>query len=167
MHRKVAFDVGGLAERAVSGPCFICEYLNGRPGYEHIEVARTPDAVAFLNKFPTLYGYVLVAPIKHLEQVTGDFNEDAFVALQRLIFRISEAVRAELNPERVYILSLGSQKANAHVHWHIAPLPHGVPLAEQQFQALTHENGIVDVSLEDLEALAARLRRRLSPTNAL
>jgi histidine triad (HIT) family protein len=162
MHRKVAFDVGNLVERSVSGPCFICEYVNRSPGYEHIEVARTPDAVAFLNKYPTLYGYVLIAPIRHLEQVTGDFSEEAFVALQRFIFRISEAVRAELSPERIYILSLGSQSANAHVHWHIAPLPHGVPLAEQQFQALMHEHGVIDVAFEELEAFAARLRQRLA-----
>jgi hypothetical protein len=25
--------------------------------------------------------------------------------------------------ERMYCLSLGSQECNAHVHWHIAPLP--------------------------------------------
>jgi len=31
---------------------------------------------------------------------------------------------------RVYILSLGSQQGNKHVHWHSAPLPFGVPVEQ-------------------------------------
>jgi hypothetical protein len=41
------------------------------------------------------------------------------------------------------LLSLGSQQANAHVHWHIAPLPPGVPLQRQQFHQLMLENGVI------------------------
>ena len=33
--------------------------------------------------------------------------------------------------ERLYLLSLGSHQGNAHVHWHIAPLPPGVPYAKR------------------------------------
>jgi diadenosine tetraphosphate (Ap4A) HIT family hydrolase len=58
----------------------------------------------------------------------------------------------------VYILSLGSQAANAHVHWHVAPLPPGVPFEEQQFEALSWERGILDLSDADTAALAGRLR---------
>jgi hypothetical protein len=43
------------------------------------------------------------------------------------------------------------------VHWHLAPLPPGVPFAEQQLAAL-HTDLVVDVSDDDLAALAARLR---------
>jgi hypothetical protein len=44
------------------------------------------------------------------------------------------AVRRTVEAERVYILSLGSQQGNRHVHWHIAPLPYGVPFKEQQLE---------------------------------
>ncbi len=41
-----------------------------------------------------------------------------------------------VSTERLYGLSLGSHGGNAHVHWHVAPLPPGVPYREQQYAAL-------------------------------
>jgi diadenosine tetraphosphate (Ap4A) HIT family hydrolase len=116
----------------------------------------------FLNKYPTLFGYVLVAPLRHVEQVTGDFTEPDYLDLHRLIYRTSEAIREILEPERVYVLSLGSKAANAHVHWHIAPLPPDVPLEQQQFYALMQEHGVIAASALALEEFAAALRTRLT-----
>src|SRR5260221_4831458 len=144
--------------RATSGRCFVCEFLKGDPSYEHVEVFRSSGAVVFLNKLPTLNGYVLVAPLRHVEQVTGDMTEREYIELQRLIYCVSEALRTELQPERIYIVSLGSQSANAHVHWHVAPLPKGVPLEKQQFHALMHEHGVLHPSQAEQRQMAARLR---------
>ena len=138
------FDTSRL--RSPPGTCFICEFISGNPAYEHFEVARTERAVAFMNKYPTVEGYVLVAPLDHREQVTGDFGVDEYLDLQTFIYEVAEAVRTVFEPERVYILSLGSQAANSHVHWHIAPLPPGVPLEQQQYYALMHENGAIDMN---------------------
>ena len=63
--------------------------------------------------------------------------------------------------ERVYLLSLGSHQGNAHVHWHVAPLPPGVPYTEQQYAALMHEHGYLDVPDADLADVALRIRARL------
>ena len=57
---------------------------------------------------------------------------------------------------------LGSQAANSHVHWHVAPLPKGVPLERQQYHALMHENGIVAASDKEQEALANALRQEIN-----
>jgi diadenosine tetraphosphate (Ap4A) HIT family hydrolase len=38
---------------------------------------RDDLAIAFLNRYPTLSGYVLVAPIEHKEDVVTDFDEEA------------------------------------------------------------------------------------------
>ena len=153
---RVPFDVSRLTKKVTN--CFICELLAGNPRYEHLVVAETDTVVAFLNRFPTLFGYVLVAPKEHREQVTGDFDEEEYVELQRFIFRISEAMRQLLAPERIYILSLGSQAANSHVHWHIAPLPEGIPLEQQQYHALMHENGVVETTPEEMAQFAEELR---------
>ncbi len=138
--------------------CFICEFLAGNSRYEHHTIAETDSCVVFLNRFPTLFGYVLVAPKDHREQVTGDFDEVEYLDLQRLIFRTSEAMKKVLDPERVYILSLGSQAANAHVHWHVAPLPKGVPLDQQQYHALMHENGVIETTHEEMADYAEKLK---------
>lgn len=41
------------------------------------------------------------------------------------VYRVARAVEQVVPSERTYVLSLGSQQGNAHVHWHIAPLPPG------------------------------------------
>jgi ATP adenylyltransferase len=139
--------------------------VSGNPDYQHHLVYEDGHAVAFLNRYPTLYGYVLVAPREHREQVTGDFALDEYLALQSVIYRVAEAVRAEVAAERVYILSLGSQQGNRHVHWHVAPLPSGVPYPQQQLESLRMERGILSVPDEEMASLALRLRRRIGGAN--
>ena len=155
-------DMRKLHEASVAGLCYVCEFLNGNPEFDHVTVEETDTAIAFLSRYPTLFGYMIVAPKKHVEQATGDFTEAEYVRLQSFIYRLSEAVREVLEPERNYILSLGSQAANAHVHWHIAPLPYGVPIEYQQFHALMHENGVIEVSKQDQEELAAKIKDAFS-----
>jgi histidine triad (HIT) family protein len=58
----------------------------------------------------------------------------------------------------MYSFSLGSKQGNAHLHWHIAPLPPGVPYEEQQLKALMSENGVLDMTPESQTDLAARIR---------
>ena len=162
--QRVPFDLSRFENLA---DCFICEFLAGNPRYPHHIVAETETAVAFLNRFPTLEGYVLVVPKEHREQVTGDFSEDEYLDLQRLIFAVSEALRDVFAPERVYILSLGSQAANSHVHWHIAPLPPGIPLEEQQYFALMHENGVIEMNSDEMAELAEKLRVKIDEIRGL
>ena len=158
------FDVDELVRRSTSGECFICEFLKGSADHQHVRICETDTAVVFLSKYPTMFGYVIVAPKKHLEQVTGDFHEDEYVELQRLIFHVAEAMRRALSPERIYILSIGSQAANARVHWHLAPLPPGVPLHKQQYYALMHEHGVIQPGQNETEEYARRLTKEIEGT---
>jgi len=155
--RRVDFDEvhGRLGDR-----CFICELVRGNPEFRHHVVYEDEHTVAFLQRFQTLYGYVLVAPKEHREEVTGDFSLEEYLALQACIHRVGEALRRAVPTERLYVLSLGSQQRNRHVHWHLAPLPPGVPLEQQQLAALD-TNERLDLSEEDFEGLAARLRAEI------
>jgi diadenosine tetraphosphate (Ap4A) HIT family hydrolase len=97
--------------------------LAGNPEYQHHVVYEDERAVAFLNRYRSLYGYVLVAPKDHREQVTDDFSLDEYLHLQAVVHRVGAAICQVVPTERLYILSLGSQQANSHVHWHLAPTP--------------------------------------------
>ncbi len=145
-----------------TGPCFICELATGNPAYTHEIIYEDDLMLAFLNRYPVLYGYVLVAPRQHREQVTGDFTPDEYLNLQHIIYRVAEAIRRVVKPERVYILSLGSQQGNKHVHWHIVPLTPGVPFEKQQLEALRIENGFLQFSHDELATLTAQLREALA-----
>lgn len=102
-----------------------------------------------------------MAPVTHKEQVTGDFAVEEYLRLQQSVYQVAEAVRRTVDTERVYILSLGSQQGNRHVHWHIAPLPPGVPFKQQQLEALRVENGILDISDQEMAELAVRIRQNM------
>lgn len=74
------------------------------------------------------------------------------------MYQVGEALRRELPTERLYVMSLGSQSGNRHVHWHVAPLPSGVPYEEeQQLAALSWEHGVLDLPEQELAALARRI----------
>jgi diadenosine tetraphosphate (Ap4A) HIT family hydrolase len=147
--------------RELAGRCFVCEMLRGKPEFRHHVVYEDDTAVAFLNRYPTLYGYVLVAPKEHREHVTGDFDREQYLALQSVVHRVGEAVRRVVPTERLYILSLGSQDGNRHVHWHVAPLPPGIPFEQQQLAALG-STVCLDLTEEEMAHLAARLRTAIA-----
>lgn len=151
------FDVDRYVEQITDRPCFICELAAQRTP-NHAVVYRDNRHIAFLNAYPTLIGYTLVAPIEHREQVIGDFDVESYLALQELIHRIGRALTTVLDVERLYVLSLGSQQGNSHVHWHVAPLPPGVPLRDQQYYALMAEReGYLDLTDEQQIDLARRI----------
>jgi len=55
-------------------------------------------------------------------------------------------------------LSLGSNQGNAHAHWHVAPLPPGVPYDRQQHRALmAEEAGYLVMPPGEPERLARRI----------
>ena len=88
-------------------------------------------------------------------------GEEEYLALQRVVHRVAGAVAAVVPVERMYCLSLGSQQGNAHLHWHVAPLPPGVPYDRQQYYALMAENGVLDVDDRSQTDLARAIRSRL------
>jgi len=159
--RRVPFDLAAYTRRSREGPCFVCAILAGHPDYPHHDVYQDDDTIAFLTRHPTLLGYCIVAPTRHVESWVHDLSDDEFAAFQLVVRRVARAVAAVVPTERMYSLSLGSQQGNAHLHWHVAPLPPGVPYHQQQFHALMSENGVLDVDDASQAALAARIRSRL------
>lgn len=153
-------DLRAYHERARTGPCFVCGIVGRDPGFEgrHI-IYEDEAAIASFNRWPTQYGYTLVAPKVHRDQVTGDFAVEEYLRLQRSVYQVTEALRREVGAELVYVLSLGSNEGNAHVHWHVVP---GVPYEEQQFAALMWETaGVMEIPEREKADLAGRVGRRI------
>ncbi|MEV5878005.1 HIT family protein [Streptomyces sp. NPDC052101] len=155
-------DLDAYVTRARTGPCFICAYLGGHPDYQHETIYEDDAHVAFLDRWPTVPGKVLVAPKAHIEHVARDLDQAAFSSLMLVVHRVALAVEEVFRPERTYLLSLGSQQGNAHVHWHIAGLPPGVPYEGQQFHALMTENGVLAPTSELSADTANKLRTSIA-----
>jgi diadenosine tetraphosphate (Ap4A) HIT family hydrolase len=161
-----AFDSEAYQLRAQNGPCFVCATVAGNPDYVHEVIFEDENVVAFLNRYPTQLGYTIVAPKDHIERWDQDQSLQEHTHLQTVIFNVARALTAALPVERVYVLSLGSAAGNAHVHWHVVPLPPGVPYDEQQFPAVMAENGLIQLDAIAASELAARLRRSMASLTA-
>lgn len=143
---RSTFDLTTYAERTRRGPCFICELIAGNPDYAHHVIAQGADHIVFLSKYPTLPGYALVCPKFHVEDLAEGLSPADYLRLQAIVHRLARALKHVFDAERIYVLSLGSQQGNRHLHWHVVPLPKGVPYEEQQYHALMAENGVLQFS---------------------
>src|SRR3569833_839280 len=105
MDRDAPFDAQDYEQRVRNGPCFVCAIRDGVPPYraEHEVIYEDEDALVFLNRYPTLRGYTLVFLRLHVESVTGDFSDDEYLRLLRLVYFVVEAIRQVVPTERLYI----------------------------------------------------------------
>jgi diadenosine tetraphosphate (Ap4A) HIT family hydrolase len=140
-----------------AGRCFICELADERttPGHETVAY-RDEHCVVFFPPWQRLYGYCLIAPRHHITDVVSDFTEDDYLALQRRVHRLGRVITGITPTERLYVFSFGSKQGVAHVHWHVAPLPPGVPFGEQQFAAVDKPEYLV-IPKSELDEMARRI----------
>lgn len=157
MTERQPFDVEAYVARTATGPCFICRLLDGDPAFAHHVVVEDDDTIIFLNKYPTLRGYCLVCPKAHVEDLAEEMSTAAYLGLQGKVHRLARALKRVFDAERLYVLSLGSQQGNRHLHFHVAPLPRGVPPAEQQYHALMSEHGTLQLPDTEMAAMAAEI----------
>lgn len=160
---RLPYDREAYVRRVRTGPCLVCGIVRGDASQPEHVLHRDELAITFLARPGVVPGHTLVAPVRHTEAVIGDFPVDDYLALQRRVHEVGAAVSAVVPTERLYVLSLGSQQGNTHVHWHLVPLPPGVPYADQQFGLfdLAHL-GVPDVPAAQRHALAAALRSFLT-----
>lgn len=145
-----------MRDRATA-PCFICAMLAGDPAFHHHIIAEDNDAVLFLSKYPTLPGYALVCPKVHVEDLAEGLSPEAWLGLQARVHRLSRALKQVFDAERIYVLSLGSQQGNRHLHFHVVPLPKGVPYEQQQYHALMAENGVLGIPDAEMAEMARKI----------
>lgn len=67
------------------GPCFVCAFIAGHPGYWHNTIFEDDDWIAFLARYPTLLGYTLVAPKSHVEDWVHELSEAQFLRFQSFV----------------------------------------------------------------------------------
>ncbi|WP_245985845.1 HIT family protein [Maritalea myrionectae] len=153
-------DLDAYVKRSRSGACFICGMIAGDPRFKHHIIYEDDDNIIFLSKYPTLPGYTIVAPKTHIVDLAEELGPTKYLDMQAKIHTVARALKDLFDAERIYILSLGSHQGNSHLHWHVVPLPHGVPYEKQQYYALMAENGILDISDDDMRAIANEIEMR-------
>ncbi|WP_064685994.1 HIT family protein [Rhizobium bangladeshense] len=157
MSDRQPFDLKAYVQDIAARPCFICGLARNDPAFFHHRIFEDDETIIFLSKYPTLPGYCLVCPKEHLEDLAQDISTDEYLRLQEKVHLLSRALKSTFDAERIYVLSLGSQQANSHVHFHVVPLPSGMPLEEQQYHALMAEHGILQIPDDEMAEMARRV----------
>ena len=159
--RRYFPDMEEMHGRFRTRSCFVCRLVAGEGDAPRYVFYEDDGVIAFLDGYPRAYGYSLVAPKEHREQVTADFTRGEYLGLQATVYGVTEAVREEVGAERMYVYTFGSNEGNAHVHWHVVPLPSGVPYGEQQGAWASWDKGVLKIPRNEMFDLAARIGRRL------
>lgn len=151
-------DMEALHGRFRTEACFVCRLVAGHEDLPKYIFYEDESVVAFLDGYPRAYGYSPVAPREHREQVTADFTREEYLGLQAVIY---EAVGEVVGAEKMHVCTFGSNEGRAHVHWHVVPLPPGVPYEEQQGAWASWDRGVLDIPQRDMSDLVGRIGSRM------
>jgi ATP adenylyltransferase len=93
-------------------------------GDDSLVVRRAERTVALLNKFPYSSGHVMVAPLRHVGELS-DLDEAEWLELHRLTTAAIAALRAVYRPDAFNVgWNLGEVAGGSiagHLHQHVVP----------------------------------------------
>lgn len=127
---------------------------------KHLLLYRDSSSLVLLNRFPYSNGHLLVAPTRHVADLT-ELEEQENAALMSLLQQCCVIIRKHLNPQGINVgLNLG-QVAGAgiadHLHFHLVPRWEG----DHNFMTVTadirtipqHIDHTFEMLLPDFQAL--------------
>ena len=119
----MAFVSGEAGSSGDSG-CIFCDHLAAGDDERAFILHRGPLAFALLNAYPYNTGHLMVAPLRHVGDLT-ELSADERAELMELTSRSVAIVRAAMNAEGFNVgVNLGEVAGAGvpgHVHVHVVP----------------------------------------------
>jgi ATP adenylyltransferase len=104
--------------------CVFCREAEGTLGDASLVVHRAERTIVLLNKFPYSSGHVMVAPLRHVGELS-DLDEAEWLELHRLTTAAITALRAVYRPDAFNVgWNLGEVAGGSiagHLHQHVVP----------------------------------------------
>jgi diadenosine tetraphosphate (Ap4A) HIT family hydrolase len=105
--------------------CVVCAQLDGTLGKPWL-LAAGAHAVAFLPRYASRWGHVMVALREHVVRF-GDLDDEAWREASDMALGAARTLERALTPVRCYIASLGTARddlpmTSPHLHLHVIPL---------------------------------------------
>lgn len=147
---------------AKTAGCIFCAAPDQPHAKADLLLLRDRTATVFMNRYPYANGHLLVAPARHVADLT-DLTPAEHAACLRLVTASVTILRQHLKPDGCNIgLNLGPVAGAgiaAHLHWHIVPRWEG----DHNFMTVLGEVRIIpehieqtfDRLLPDFQALTA------------
>ena len=135
---KAAKEDGCLFEPPVKESC----------SRKHLLLYRSSNCVVLLNRFPYANGHLLVAPVRHVEDIT-DLNDKENMALMNLLQQCCTILRKHMHPHGINVgLNLGRTAGagiDDHLHFHVVPRWEG----DHNFMTVTAEIRAIPQHIDD------------------
>ena len=154
--KEKQFDISKL-KRVTKEDCFICKNQIETKGI----IYQDKKVIAFLDINPPTKGYTLLALRKHKEDIT-ELSEEEYFDMQRVLFRISKAIKKAFNPKRVVLLQTGGLVT--HLHFHIIPMYQDV---YSGFLDVLSKKSILELSKEEKKEIVSKIKENLESETTL
>jgi len=133
------------------GVCFFCAKAESDDESNHV-IVRGRTAFVLLNTFPYNSGHVLVAPYRHVADLS-DLTEDELTELMSLVIQAKDVMTRTMQPQGFNIGFNIGESAGAgvadHVHGHIVPRWVG----DTNFMSVLGNARVVPQSLDDTASM--------------
>ncbi|HEU4341629.1 MAG TPA: HIT domain-containing protein [Candidatus Binatia bacterium] len=104
--------------------CIFCDKFRAANPRDALVLAHTLHSVVMLNKYPYNNGHLLVAPRRHVKDLSS-LSPEEYADLNGILRRAVEIVRRGLQPAGINVgMNLGKCAGAGiedHLHWHIVP----------------------------------------------
>ncbi len=156
---RMTYIGGGPAGAA---RCLFCAVQRGRRDRAHLVVARRPNALLMLNRFPYNPAHVMVAVARHVGRL-GALDAEERSDVMDLVSLAERAIAVEYRPHGINVGANLGRVAGAgfpgHLHLHLVPRWNG----DTNFMPVIAETKVLPESLgrtwTRLRAVVRRLER--------
>ena len=146
-----------IYQRGARG-CIFCRAVRSRADRRHYVVGRSRHAFALLNLYPYNNGHVMVAPRRHIADVTR-CRDDELIDLWRLVSRMQQRLTRAIKPHGfnlgLNIGRVGGAGIPGHLHVHIVPRWRG----DTNFMPILAGTKVIAESLVELHRRLTGSRR--------
>ncbi len=140
----IAKATGGRSKKA---PCLFCALAKGRPGPKNLVLARTPEVLVVMNRYPYNVGHVMVAPRRHRGSLARLTAEESLEMTQWLGL-VERALQKAYRPQGFnFGMNLGRTAGAGvlgHLHWHVVPRWNG----DTNFMPVTASTKVLPEALD-------------------
>ncbi len=149
-----------VSQRRRSRACIFCAAKRSGSDRAHHVIERNTAVFAMLNRYPYNAGHLLIAPYRHVGNLTA-LSPEEWMGMLRLTRRLMQRLHRAIRPQGFNVgFNLGRTAGAGvpgHTHLHIVPRWNG---DTNVMPVLAHTH-VMSHSLEEVyEALAARPRRK-------
>ncbi len=139
----------GYINKIEKRKCFLCYGYKSKKDKENFVVYRGDVSFIIMNIFPYNNGHLMVAPKRHIKDITS-INQKEEIEIMQLIKKSVSILKKVLNPDGFNIgLNLGKVAGaglDDHIHFHIVPRWNG----DTNFMPVISNTKVIPQSLSEL-----------------